>query len=225
MKFITEEDLRDLYRKEPFTVYMPEPGTRLTPGARQFLADRGIRIPEKLAPGVKAGEKKAKPEVPQAKDDWRELKLGTKMKSVEALFLLSGEELLARDIHLAQQVIELKKSFSGLMKAVKSKSSAESINFTECTGITKDNMTNNLDDCFEITEFHMQLAKGKEILTLHRLRCALREIEPLILELCPAGSEENAFYQEILGKINQIINSLSQFICILLGGKKCQRTT
>ena len=44
MKFITEQDLRSRYRAEPFTSYTPEPGTRLTPGARQFLTDRGIRL-------------------------------------------------------------------------------------------------------------------------------------------------------------------------------------
>ena len=44
MKFITEDELRYLYRKEPFTTYEPEPGTRLTPGARQFLLDRGIDL-------------------------------------------------------------------------------------------------------------------------------------------------------------------------------------
>ena len=42
MKFITEEDLRDLYRKQPFTNYDLQKGERLTPGARQFLVDRGI---------------------------------------------------------------------------------------------------------------------------------------------------------------------------------------
>lgn len=39
MKYITEEDLRDLYRKAPFTKYDLEPGVRLTPGARQFLIE------------------------------------------------------------------------------------------------------------------------------------------------------------------------------------------
>lgn len=42
MKFITEEDLRDLYKRQPFTNYDLQPGERLTPGARQFLVDRGI---------------------------------------------------------------------------------------------------------------------------------------------------------------------------------------
>ena len=46
MKFITEADLRAMYRKSPFTTYEPEPETRLTPGARQFLNDRNIRFQE-----------------------------------------------------------------------------------------------------------------------------------------------------------------------------------
>lgn len=44
MKFITEEDLRDLYKKQPFMDYDLQPGERLTPGARQFLLDRGINL-------------------------------------------------------------------------------------------------------------------------------------------------------------------------------------
>lgn len=43
MKFVTESELRDIYRIHPFTTYEAEPGTRLTPGARQFLSDRGIK--------------------------------------------------------------------------------------------------------------------------------------------------------------------------------------
>ena len=50
MKFITEDELRFLYRKEPFTTYEPEPGTRLTPGARQFLLDRGIDMYDCVLP-------------------------------------------------------------------------------------------------------------------------------------------------------------------------------
>ena len=42
MKYITEADLRDLYRTTPFTTYETEPGTRLTPGARQFLGDLSL---------------------------------------------------------------------------------------------------------------------------------------------------------------------------------------
>lgn len=36
MKFITEEELRDIYKKEPFTNYELMPETRLTPGQGSF---------------------------------------------------------------------------------------------------------------------------------------------------------------------------------------------
>lgn len=44
MKFITEDDLRKLYRKTPFNTYTIENNTRLTPGAKQFLNDFRIKI-------------------------------------------------------------------------------------------------------------------------------------------------------------------------------------
>ncbi len=44
MKFITEEYLRDLYRKEPFNTYKLEQGQRLTPGAAEYLSDKGIKL-------------------------------------------------------------------------------------------------------------------------------------------------------------------------------------
>jgi ethanolamine utilization cobalamin adenosyltransferase len=49
MKFVTESELRDIYRIHPFTTYEVEPGTRLTPGARQFLSDRGIKSSDDVA--------------------------------------------------------------------------------------------------------------------------------------------------------------------------------
>lgn len=39
MKFITEDELRELYFKNPFNKYEIKKNTRLTPGARQFLID------------------------------------------------------------------------------------------------------------------------------------------------------------------------------------------
>lgn len=44
MKFITEAEIRSDYQKEPFAVYTDQQGSRLTPGARQYLLDRGVRI-------------------------------------------------------------------------------------------------------------------------------------------------------------------------------------
>lgn len=46
MMFLTEGDLRQQYRKDPFERFILEENTRLTPGAQQFLNDRKIHIIE-----------------------------------------------------------------------------------------------------------------------------------------------------------------------------------
>jgi hypothetical protein len=84
------------------------------------------------------------------------------------------------------------------------------------------NFSDDLEDCFEISEFHVQLEKGREIVLLHRLRCELNELKPIVLELYE-GSEESGSCDEMIGKVNQIVNSLSHLICLTFGGKQCQR--
>ena len=61
MRFITEYDLRAQFNEQPFADYQIEKNTRLTPGARQFLSDRGINLFEdgtKMRFGVPAGNPK-----------------------------------------------------------------------------------------------------------------------------------------------------------------------
>jgi len=232
MKFITEEDLRELYKKEPFTKYEIEPGARLTPGARQYLSDRGINMFDDDSFVKKfnfSGSEEAAAVVvtetvePEAKINWKDKRLFSIMKSIEASFLLTEEELLRKDVCLAQSVVDLRKQFSCIKNAVKSNGNVDNLCCKECTGINQDNFSESLEDCFEITEFHVQLEKGKEIIVLHKLRCALQEIEPIVHELYESSNDENTKGEAIVRKINQISNSLSQLICLAFGGKKCQR--
>lgn len=225
MKFITEEDLRDLYRKAPFTDYKIEPGTRITPGARQFLADRGINMFDDMPPNVIQNTIKEKPvsEPVEKKEKACNKRIYIKMKSMEALFLAFAEDLLNRDVILAQSIIGLSKNFLSIRNMVKGESVSPDICCQACTGINGTNFSDSLDDCFEISEFHIQLGKGKEIITLHQLRCALREMELDVLDFIESNSNENKQYEEVIIKINQIINTLSQLICSTVGGEKCQR--
>jgi ethanolamine utilization cobalamin adenosyltransferase len=221
MKFVTENDLRDLYKKEPFTTYNLEPDARITPGARQFLADRGINMFDN-----DFGNKKKtvniieSANISETHSNWRKLKLNSKMKSIEALFLLTGEELLSGDVGLAESVMMLNKQFSCIKNAIKNNDTVDNLCCNECNGINENNFSDNLDDCFEMTEIHIRLKKGRDILILHRLRCALQEIEPEVLEHCTSSSKE---YEDVIGKVNQIRNSLSQLICSVVGGEKCQK--
>lgn len=224
MKFITEDDLRDLYRIEPFTAYKIASGTRLTPGARQFLADRQIFLPDE-DPAViarKNSEKESKTGINENDKKICPGRLELKIQSAEALFLSVAEDLLSKDVLLVQRMIHLKKCLSDIRSALKNGKACEQLACEACTGIHEDNFSDDLGDCFEITEFHIQLGKGREIVSLHRLRCALRELQPEILETFE-GSEEKERCREVAGKVNQIINTLSQLICYATGGEKCQR--
>jgi len=225
MKYITEDDLRDLYKKEPFTNYDLELGARLTPGARQFLVDRGINMIDTDS-GSTEKNAQAKPvdqKTAEDKNTCKANKLYYRMKSLDALFLISAEELLSRDVYLAQSVIKLGRQFSGIKNIIKNKAPIESLCFNECTGINKKNYSDDLDDCFEISEFHIQLEKGREIIVLHRLRCALNEVKLTILEVYEHDDDAAGLYEDIISNVNQIVNSLSQLICSAIGGKKCQR--
>lgn len=224
MKYITEDDLRDIYRKEPFTDYNLEPGERLTPGARQFLMDRGINVIDSDYSST-GNNVSVKPKDPltEKKDDYKNNGLYCKMKSIDALFLLTEEELLSRDICLVQNVIKLSKQFSCIMNSVKNNASVDNLCCMECTGINNDNFSEDLDDCFEVTEFHIQLEKGREIVVLHRLRCELNELKLMIREQYEDSDDGSQTSKDMIGKVNQIINSLSRLICSAFGGKKCQR--
>ena len=262
MKFITEDELRYLYRKEPFTTYEPEPGTRLTPGARQFLLDRGIDLydepranpiiretltqeiscpsanPNHNGGGTKVEQAASPPEPAQPvqqpvqpvqevktpkKCNWRTKMVRTKLCSVEAVFLRCEQTLLETDILMAQNLTRLSKQFSDIRHMVEGKGMAQNLPCRECHGVTCENFSDDLEDCFEITDFHVQLEKGREILALHELRCALREIEPVMLQAFEGNDAAIGPCMDAIGKINQIINTVSQMICGAVGGKECQR--
>lgn len=231
MKFITEEDLRYQYKSQPFTTYKLEAGTKLTPGARQFLNDKKVLMEDHLVIKTFGFQNNIsntigkQPSPQDQKQMLRQKLILSKIKTVEAEFLAAGEELLHLDIILSQKVMFLAKQIFGLKEILLGKESNADLSLEECTGIYQDNFHCELSDCFEITEFHMQVEKGKEIVLLHKLRCILRETDVSIAEkyLDTGIEEDDQLYHLVSGKLNQVINTLSQLICTGFGGTACQR--
>lgn len=215
MRFLTEEDLRLLYRNTPFAEYHIEPGTRLTPGGRQFLNDRGIRVcgerasarPVAVGNAQAAGNAQvAGPLLPAAPTSPASSHELLALRRAQSIFLSTGAELLDYSVVTAGEVFELERVLA----------SAAAGDFTRepecsaCTGISAKNAGELLEDCFEVTGFHAQLEAGKEIVRLHGLRCELRCLEAEL-----SGGRKRA--------IRTIINRLSQMICRAIGGTVCQR--
>ncbi|NEU04435.1 cobalamin adenosyltransferase [Clostridium senegalense] len=238
MKFITEEYLRDLYRKEPFNTYNLQQGQRLTPGAAQYLSDKRIEINDKALKVKKKVSQNKQTEDKQTESKQTESKqteivkqvrnsdlnlkkkLCYKLKSIEAIFLVTGSEILREDIFLAQNIIILGRKISNIRNVVNGKGTLETISCKACSGMNSSNFITELDDCFEITEFHMQLKKSNVILKMHTLRCALQELQFEIVEIY---NNDDDLKNKIIENFNSIINSLSQLICSAVGGKECQR--
>lgn len=222
MKFITEEDLRDLYKKQPFTNYDLQPGERLTPGARQFLVDRGIDMYDRNDPFSKpaAAKQEAKAADPPKAGERKKKKYCSRMKSLQALFLLTAEELLKKDILLSQQLTGLYRQFALLETAADGTCQGSDLCCSPCTGINTENFSEDLGPCFEITEFHMQMERGREMLLLTRLRSEIAELEADLEDFLPPGEA----CSQVSRRLNQIMNTLSQMICSALGGKECQRS-
>ncbi len=232
IKFITEEYLRDLYRKEPFNTYKLQQGQRLTPGAAQYLSDKRIKMINDDSKANENNQVKAVKPVETIKQEENgnsnlnldlnlKKKLCCKLKSIEATFLVTGSEILREDIILAQNIISLGRKISNIRNVVEGKGTLEPIYCRECTAMNSLNFTTELEDCFEITEFHMQLDKSSAILKIHVLRCALRELHFEIIDTYK--NDDDDLKDRIMKNLNSIVNSLSQFICSAVGGKQCQR--
>lgn len=236
MRFITEEDLRARYRNEHFTSYRLEPGTRLTPGARQYLSDLGIRMPEeeqKFKKHFFTGQEKKSENVSEKSQEITAVPLqnpsgastdtvaGTQewkyaLKSIQARFLETGIEFLSQDVLMAQEIFELERVLSEIGREEQEKEKAGIAWKSErkicqaCSGISPEQDAMEFPDCFEVTGFHAQSPRGREIVRLHLLRCELREFAIRL----PDQKRRTA---------NQVINRLSQMICQTFGGKICQK--
>lgn len=215
MRFITEDDLRELYGKQPFASYEMIPGTRLTPGARQFLADRRIFPTE--VPKAKINRVVETGDLPFER-------LGYRIKSMKAMFLAGAEDLLSFHARRAIELIELGEHLGHIESLLKGETTVKGLESRPCTGMADADFPEDNGDCFEIRGHHIQLAAGKEIIIMHRLRCSLRELKADIKEDF-SKAQTDTIYDEAEKIINQIINTLSQLICDAVGGMTCQKET
>ncbi|CCO07721.1 hypothetical protein [Desulforamulus hydrothermalis] len=220
MKFITEMELRELYKREPFTTFALEPNTRITPGARQFLVDKRVTLVQAQQKQTAAKKNKAGREKPvTGSTNWCTEKLRRKMDYVESLLLLVGLEIWrAGDAGLAEEVMALLKYFRSVRNAEKEQKAPDTVQFW---GWTEDEIKKRADDMekhVDINESHYRLANGKEIILLNHVRAALREVEPALLEVYWDDDKQICVRQDLIDKVNLIINILCMIMWKRLGG-------
>ncbi|MDR3541756.1 MAG: cobalamin adenosyltransferase [Desulfosporosinus sp.] len=223
MKFITEMELRDLYKTEPFATYVLEPDTKITPGARQFLVDRRVTLEQaQCSDGKKSNIHESNQA--QVQESWCTLRLRRRMDCIESLFLLIAAELLhSGDAVLSEEVMGLEKYFQNVRNAEREQIAPDNIQFWGWSEEEIKKRSANLEKYVDISEFHVGLENGKEIALLNHLRASLREVEPTLLETYWNEEKQACSRQDLIDTVNLIINILCMMMWKCLGGQKWKR--
>lgn len=220
MKFITEMELRDLYRREPFSTYVLEPDTKITPGARQFLIDKRVTLVQ-LQCSDSNKLKTNEANQAEGNNNWCAMRLRGKMDYIESLFLLIVAEILrSGDTVLSEEVMALGRCFRNLRHAEREQIAPDNIQFWGWSEEEIKKRSDDLEKYININEFHMAWENGKEIALLNHLRAALREVEPALLEAYWDDEKQVCSRQDLVDKVNLIINILCMIMWKRLGGKK-----
>jgi len=223
MKFITEMELRDRYKTEPFATYGLETDTKLTPGARQFLVDRRVTLTQERSSGGKSSNANKQKQV-QRRESWCTLRLRGRLDCTASLFLVIGAELLrSGDAALSEEVLALSKCFQSVQKAEREQTAPEKIQFWGWTEEEIKGHSDALEKCVDISEFHVGLENAKELTLLNHLRASLRELEPAILETYWNEEQQVCSREELIDTVNLIINIVCMMMWECLGGQKWKR--
>lgn len=218
MKYITEEELRDLYHIQAFETFTLMEGVKLTPGGRQFLVDRKIPI-------IVQGEQKARKTISiPAKNYEKQIEkcnggdshtpndqyVGVHFALLEAIFFKQAMELFERNQALANQIYDIK----CCLESIASSSNENIIVPEPCDGMTREQLKCPQKECFQMRRDVMFAEHGKEAAVLHLLRSELQKFYLDNGDILTADQKKYLSY---------IMNRLSQMIHTTLGGDHCLR--
>ena len=168
MHFITENELRQKYRGQSFEGFEVPPDCKLTPGARQFLLDRGLRLYDKKSSKTdKTAEEDTKEQLKERGTgdklckNTKARKLRRKLKYLYSESLYSAAKLLETYPDIARKLAKISNELSILIRGFECISN---FNFS-----VVDIKQQEIVECMSINEFHIQSKAAKQLLMLHRL--------------------------------------------------------
>ena len=201
VKYITEMELRQLYKDRPFSQYLLPVAAKLTPGAKQFLVDR--RIP---AVPVEAQDQTGRSATASASR-----RLLRRLEHTEAKLLLAACHLSHLDARtLADEVAALARQLRQLRKAVMEERSPDPIFFW---GADAGELKRQADTAASDPAWLTMVGVGGETeILLHYVRTAMGDLEPFIWEL----QEENRGRQDFWDCLADRLQSMLGIVCIMI---------
>lgn len=229
MKFVTEMELRDLYKIEPFTTFLLEPDTRITPGAKQFLTDRRIIL--EMGAEKKAVNRSPGSEPPQQEAEQKilgsrfcQMRLQRKMEYIESLFLIIAADLLhSGGAILSEDILALGRCFKNVRLAEKENIPPDKIQFWGWQEAEIKKRAEAMGDEAVDSDFRVDVDRGREIALLNYLRASIRETEPAILEAYWQEERQECLRMDLVDAIYLIADILAIMMKKCMGGQKWKR--
>lgn len=218
LTFITEQTLREKYKSMPFETFTVEDSERLTPGGRQYLLDKQIKIVLKKEEdkkrqikgnmSIKKGKNEELTEVGTEKEIKRGKKILYKLKSIEALLFSFVSETLEQNIIMAQKILEISREFRDLNKNYEMEDMRKIKNMIQVPE----------NETLEVHDIYIHNKNATEIFKLQSVLYEMRFLEEIIL-----SEEEMRGETEILiHNLKYIGRKILIVIIELLGGEQCQ---
>lgn len=218
LKFITEQYLREIYKKTPFEIFKLEKEQRLTPGGRQFLVDKRIKVENKEEKEEikKEIEKVKEPKKEQVKFNkniniikveekinLKKSKYVYKIKSFESQLFSLVSENLEKNMPLAQKLLEVARSFRSLNKK---------------NSLKEEKIENIMLEDVEIHDIYIHNKNAVGIFKLHSILYEMSFLEEEILE-----SEIDDDMKIFLQNLKYVESKIFNIVVELLGGEQCQK--
>lgn len=207
LKFITEQYLREIYKKMPFEIFKLEKEQRLTPGGRQFLTDKRIKI--ESVEEVKSTKNDLKGKIETAKDKNKEKvvfikknKYFYKIKSLESQLFSLVSENLDKNISLAQRLLEITRNFRNLNRE---------------NNLKEERKKDVILEDINIHDIYIHNKNAVEIFKLHSILYEINYLEEDILEKDDNNEGAKVFVQNL----KYIKSEIFKIVVDLLGGEQC----
>ncbi|MBM7687730.1 hypothetical protein BCR24_02680 [Enterococcus ureilyticus] len=180
MHFVTESELRMDFQKEPFTQFYLNNQLRLTPGAKQFLLDKRIKI-------MSEAELKKKDNATE-----RQLNSLTGYKEILSSELFEAARLaIDQQLNVSQKIIDIEKTLLPALEKVVSDEEA-SLEKTE---------EFQLDAVYIFSERGLLLIKLKKIYgMIHLIQAEYPQYSKILIE---ANQKINDLKKQLVGETNE----------------------
>lgn len=223
MQIITETELRNNYRQEPFKTFLLPTGCRLTPAASQFLSERRIEIvsakstsstnTQRVQPsgGLKPEHMTHLRGTQLICKNQPIIKFRGKLDSLQAILLSTILEVEGVGYHeLVRELRELLDFCRQVMKAEVKEEPLQPVSFNQWSPQEIRERSHYPNKYYETSHFIPQPEHGRVMAQLNYIRTQCRELELTAIEAFFV--EDNLVREDIITALNRF----SSFVYILM---------